>query len=215
VEGSKFQGAVFVMTFISNTVFNPLPGKAALAHERIRRLSEIMSRAGARVRLTSVAWGDGASEIRLFGICSNMAAGAKVSAAFSADPAFAALRAEAEKEPATTWEGPEFWRCVFGEPQPGYTVLLQREYEMDRRHVSKAIALMPELQALQGDRPVLAAIPAISGDMARFMAVYYATSLDDLGERIDGIGGSEAFQSILLRAAELGKLTKARVLVNI
>jgi hypothetical protein len=144
-----------------------------------------------------------------------MESAAKIVTAFRADPAFLALIAENQKDPASTWEGPEVWRCVFGQTHPGYPVLLQREYEMDRRHIKSAVALLPQLQALQGDRPLLAVIPALSGDMARFMVGYYATSLEDAGERMDRIGGSEAFKSIVLRAAELGKLTKARLLVNI
>ncbi len=202
------------MTFISNTVFRPLPGKAATAHERIGRVAEIMTRAGARVRLARVAWGDGAGDIHLYGVFATMEAAGKAWTAGDADPDFAKLRSESEKDRASNWEGPEIWRCVFGEPQPGYPVILQREYDLDRRHLKSAIGLLPELQALQADRPLLAAVPAVSGDMARFMVAYYGTSLIDVGERMDRIGTSEAFQSIVVRAAEFGALTRARVLMN-
>jgi len=203
------------MTVISKRVFRPLPGKATLLIERVRRLSEIMTRAGGRMRLTSVAWGDGARDIHLYGVFENIEAGGKTATAVNADPAFVALRTESEKEPASNWEGPEVWRCVYGEPQPSFPILLQREYEVDRRNLKSALALLPEVQALQGDRPVLGVVPAISGDMGRLMVVYYATSLIDLGARMDRIGPSEAFQAILVRAAEFGKLTKSRVLTNI
>lgn len=203
------------MTFISGTTFTPIPGKTALSHERIRRLGEIIARAGGRTRIATVAWGDGARNVHLYGVSPTMKANAEVFAAVNADPAFAALRAESEKEPASHWEGPEVWRCVFGEPQPNYPVLLQREYEVDRRHLKTMIGLMSEAQSLQGERPALAVVPAFSGEMSRLMVVYYATSLVDAGERIDRIGGSEAFQALLARAAEFGRLTKARLLVNI
>lgn len=202
------------MTVISKRVFRPIPGKAALAEERIRRLSEIITRAGGRMRLANVAWGDGARDIHLYGVFENIEAGGKTATAMKADPAFAALRAESEKEPASVWEGPEVWRCMFGEPQPSFPILLQREYEIDRRNLKSALALLPEVQALQGDRPVLAVVPVISGDMGRLMVVYYATSLIDLGARMDRIGPSDAFQAILVRAAEYGKLTKSRALAN-
>jgi hypothetical protein len=203
------------MTFISGTTFTPIPGKTALSHERIRRLGEIIARAGGRTRIAAVAWGDGARNIHLYGVSPTMKASAETWAAVNADPAFTALRAESEKEPASHWVGPEVWRCVFGEPQPNFPVLLQREYEMDRRHLKALIGLMSEAQALQGDRPALAVVPALSGDMARFMVAYYATSLVDAGDRMDRIGGSEAFQALLVRAAEYGRVTKARLLVNI
>ena len=58
----------------------------------------------------------------------------------SADPDFAALRNESETDPASHWEGPEVWRTVFGEPQLAFPVMLQREYTIDRRHLSRAVA---------------------------------------------------------------------------
>jgi hypothetical protein len=203
------------MTVISRRIFRPLPGKSSVAHARIQRLAEIMTRAGAKTRTSNVVWGDDARAIHLHGIFENIAAGAKMATTMNADPAFAALRTESDNDPASHWEGPEVFRCVFGEPEPGYSVLLQREYEIDRRKLKSALGLMPEVQALQPDRPNLAVVPVISGDMGRLMIVYYATSLIDLGERMDRIGVSDAFQSILVRAAEFGKLTRSRVLVNI
>jgi hypothetical protein len=201
------------VTVISKRVFRPLPGKASLAHERVRRLAEIITRAGGRVRTANVVWGDGAREIHLYGVFQNIEEGGKTATKMTADPAFAALRSESESDPASNWEGPEVWRCVFGEPQPRFPVILQREYEMDRRHLKSAMTLLPEVQALHNH--ILALIPIISGDMGRFMVAYYAESLIDLGQHMDRIGTSDAFQSILVRAAEHGKLTKSRVLLNI
>ena len=203
------------MTVISKRVFRLVSGKAALGHSRIKRLSEILVRVGGRVRACNVAWGDGARDVHLYGVFQNMEAGAKAFAAMVEDPEGVKLRAESEKEPASEWEGPEVWRAVFGEPQPDFPVMLQREYQMDRRNLKRAVELLPDVQALQPDRPIIAVVPVISGDMGRFMVGYYATSLIDLGERIDRIGFSEAFQAIAVRAAELGTLTKARVIVNV
>lgn len=203
------------MTVISKRVFRPVSGKVGLAQERVKQLATILTRAGGRTRVANVAWGDGAREIHLYGVFENMQAGGKAFSAMISDPDFAALRTETENDPASHWEGPEVWRCVFGEPQPSYTVMLQREYQMDRRNLKSAIALLPEIQALRPNMPMIAVVPVISGDMGRFMVGYFANSLVDLGETIDSVGFSDAFQSIVLRAAELGSLTKARVLVNI
>ena len=61
---------------------------------------------------------------------------------------------------------------------------------------------------------MIGVVPMISSDMARLMVGYYANSLPDLGEGVDSVGMSEAFQAIVLRAAEFGSLTRARVVVN-
>ncbi len=97
----------------------------------------------------------------------NMEAGAKAFSAMAADPDGVKLRAESENDPASVWEGPEVWRTVFGEPRPDFPVMLQREYQMDRRNLKRAVELLPEVQALRPDRPVIAVIPVVSSDMAR------------------------------------------------
>jgi hypothetical protein len=203
------------MTVISRRAFRPLPGNAALAHSRIKRLSEVLAKVGGRVRVCTVAWGDGARDLHLYASFQNMETGAKAFATMIEDPEGVKLRTESETDPASDWDGPEVWRTVFGEPQPNYPVMLQREYRIDRRHLKDAVAMLPEVQALAPDRPVIGVIPVVSGDMGRLMVGYYASSLVDLGERIDRVGMSEAFQKIVTRAAEFGTLTKARAIVNV
>lgn len=203
------------MTFISSRVFHPLPGKAALAQSRVKRLGEALARAGGRVRICAVTMGDGARDLHLYGAFANMEVGAKAFMSLGADPDAVKLREESEQNPASHWEGPEVWRSVYGEPRPEFPVLLQREYQINRRQLRQAIELLPDVQAFRPDRPVVGVVPAISGDMSRLMVVYYATSLTDLGEMIDTVGGSDAFQAVVTRAAEFGTLTKARVLVTL
>jgi hypothetical protein len=203
------------MTVISKRVFRPLPGKAALARSRVRRIGEILARLGARVRLASVAWGDGARDLHLYGVFETMQAGAKVFSALAEDAEHLKLRAESENDPASAWEGPEVWRTVFGQPRADHPVMLQREYSLDRRNLRRALDLLPEIQALDAGVPMIAVVPVVSGDMGRLMVGYYAKSLVDLGEAIDRVGMSEAFQAIVVRAAELGTLTKARAIMNV
>jgi len=93
--------------------------------------------------------------------------------------------------------------------------MLQREYNIDRRNLKRALVLLPEIQALDSAMPIIGVIPVVSGDMGRLMVGYYAKSLVDLGEAIDRVGMSDAFQAIVVRAAELGTLTKARAVVNL
>lgn len=203
------------MTVISRRVFRPLPGKAAVVQGRIKRLAEVLASVGGRVRVGAVAWGDGARDLHLYGVYPSMEAGAKAFEAMLAHPEAQKLRAESEGDPSSLWEGPEVYRAVYGEPQPNFPVMLQREYQIDRRNLKRMVELCPEVQALRPDRPILAVAPVVSGDMARMLIAYYATSLTDLGEMIDKVGMSDAFQAIVVRAAELGTLTKARAIVNI
>jgi len=203
------------MSFISKTVFRPIAGKSAVAQERVKRLAAGVARAGGRTRVANVLMGEGAPEIHLYGSFETMEAYGKASIAMYADADFKAVRAEAEKEPASHWEGPEVWRTVFGGPQLNFPVMLQREYDIDRPQLKNALALLPEVQALRPDRPVIGVVPVIADDMARLMIGYYANSLADLGDMIDRVGMSDAFQAITMRAAEFGTLMRARVLVNI
>jgi hypothetical protein len=75
--------------------------------------------------------------------------------------------------------------------------------------------LLPEVQALRPDRPVIGVLPVVSNDMSRIMVGYYAASLVDLGQMIDSTGLSEAFQAIVVRAAAFGTLARARVIMNV
>jgi hypothetical protein len=143
------------MSVISKRVFRPIPGKTALAHSRIKRLSDVLTRGGGRVRICTVAWGDGARDVHLYGSFQNMEAGAKAFSALIADPEGLKLREESENDPSSHWEGPEVWRTVFGDVRPDFPVMLQREYQMDRRSLKQALAMLPEVQALRPDRPVI------------------------------------------------------------
>jgi hypothetical protein len=203
------------MAIISKRVFRPLPGKGELSLSRVRRLGEILTRLGGRTRVCAVASGDGARDLHLYSVFPNFETGGKILTSLGADAEALKLRAEAEKEQASVWEGPEVWRTVYGEPQPSYSVMLHREYMMDRRNLKQAVELIPQVQALEPDRPMIGVIPVFSSDMSRLMIGYYAHSLADLGALTDRVGTSEAFQAIVTRAAALGTLTKARVLVNI
>jgi hypothetical protein len=125
--------------------------------------------------------------------------------------------AERERDPAGSAEGPELYRRVFGEVQPGMPVLLMREYTMARDRLDGALGLMPELDALMKGHDVrlLAATPVFSADMSRLIAVYCCRSPAHLGSAIDGVGASAEFRSIVARAAAFGTLARSRVLVSI
>ena len=159
----------------------------------MKRLAGVISRADGGVRNGNVTWGKGARDIHLCGVFASVAAGAKAATAMAADPDFAALRAESKNESASRWEEPDVWRGDFGEAKPSLPVMLHREYEIDRRHLRSAIALLPEVQATQPEMPALALVPVVSGDMARMLVDCCTPSLIEIGQGMDFAVASEAF----------------------
>jgi len=204
------------MSLISIRMLTPTVGKSALAAERARALGGIYARNGARVRVARVVAGDGAGQIYLAVAFDDGKSMAQIFENVQADPSFARLREERELNPAGSVTGPEVYRIVHGQVEPGYPVVLMREYTVSRDKQANMLALMPELDALikHHDIKMLAAVPVFSGDMGRLIAGYYFKSPSHLGVAMDGVGISAEFQSIVTKAAEFGSLTRSRVVMN-
>ena len=184
--------------------------------ERARALAGIYARNGARARVARVIAGDEAGQIYVGLTFDDGKSMAQIWERTQADPSLARLMEERELNPAGSASGPEVYRTVYGQVEPGYPVILQREYTISRDKLSSALALLPELDALVKDQDIriLAAVPVFSSDMSRLIAGYYYRSPARLGEAIDGVGTSAEFQSIVTRAAAFGSLTRSRVLSN-
>ena len=162
-------------------------------------------------RVTKVLYGHNAGEYHMFSAWPTFEKGAKTTAKMMTDKAVAKLFAERGANPAGDLAGPEVWRTVFGEPVKK-AVILQREYDIDRAHLSNAIALLPEIQALAPKMPMMAAIPVFADDMSRLVVAYYYDSIEAFGKQVDAIGVSKEFQDIVARAHLYAKLIRARVL---
>ena len=204
------------MSLYSIRKLTPNIGKAALLAERARALAGIYARNGARARVARVIAGDEAGQIYVGLTFDDAKSMAQIWERTQADPSLARLMEERELNPAGSASGPEVYRTVYGQVEPGYPVILQREYTISRDKLSSALALLPELDALVKDQDIriLAAVPVFSSDMSRLIAGYYYRSPARLGEAIDGVGTSAEFQSIVTRAAAFGSLTRSRVLVT-
>jgi hypothetical protein len=204
------------MSLVSIRTATPNVGKSVLVAERARTLGDIYARNGARVRVARVIAGDGAGQIYLSAGFDDGKSMAQIFEKVQADPSFARLREERELNPAGSASGPEVYRTVSGQQEPGYPVILMREYTVSRDKQAGILALIPELDALAKphDIKIMTAVPVFSSDMGRLIAVYYYRSTGHLGAAIDGVGMSAEFQSIVARAAEFGSLTKSRVLMS-
>jgi len=205
------------MALISIRKLTPTIGKSDLLVTRARALAEIFARNGAKTRVARVVAGDGAGQIYVnlsFDDGKSMAA---IWEKTQADPAYTKLMAERELNPAASAEGPDVYRTVFGQVQPGRPVILMREYTISRDKLDGALGLLPELEALmkRHDVPIVAATPIFSSDMSRLVAGYYCSSPGHLGSSVDGVGASAEFRAIVTKAAAFGTLTRSRVLMSI
>jgi hypothetical protein len=203
------------MTVISRRIMVPIVGKTELAHERAKKLAAIMTKAGAGVRVLKVIMGEDAGNIEIFSRFADFTEGTRASVAIQSDPDFKALMVEREKNTAAIASGPYVYRLVFGEVsvQP---VLLQREYQIDCKNLKHALDLLPEVKsAYDPNSGLSAAVPTFSAEMDRLIITYYANSIDHMGENIDKYGLSQAFQDVVMKASEYGKLVSARALAVI
>ncbi len=200
------------MTVISRRIFVPIVGKTDLAHERAKKMASIMAKAGAGVRILKVIMGEGVGNIEIFGRYADFTAGTRASVAMQSDPDRQALIGEREKNQAAITSGPYVYRLVFGDvsAQP---VLVQREYQIDRKNLKNALDLLPEVKsAYDPNSGMSAAVPTFSPEMDRLIITYYANSIEHMGENLDKYGMSQAFQNVVTKASEYGKLVGARVL---
>ena len=204
------------MSFYSIRLLAPTAGKTVLATERIRALGSIYARHGAMIRVGRVVAGDAAGQLYLGTGFADGKSLAQVFEKVQADPAFAKLREERELNPAGSVTGPEVFRVVHGQVEPGYPVVLMREYAVAREKLAGIVALMPELDALgkRHDIKILGAVPVFSSDMGRMIAGYYYRSPAHLGDALDGVGASAEFAAIVTKAAGFGSLTRSRVVMS-
>ena len=202
------------MAIISRRVATPLPGKAALTISRAKSLAEIMVRAGGGARVRKVIFGDGAGDIHLYGTFTDFTSGTKSAAAMSKDPQMAKWQAEREAEPSSHLRGPEVYRTAFGEPSMK-PVILQRTYSIDRANIQNALALMPELQGIVGETPLMAVLPTIASAMDEMLIVYYFDSLEHFGVQLDEVAMSPEFQKLVTKASTYGTLKNSRLLAAV
>jgi len=205
------------MAMYSIRKFAPIAGKSALLAERARSLAGIYAQNGARARVARVIAGDDAGQIYVIVSVDDSKTMMHIWEKTQTHPAFQKLLEDHEIEPAGSGSGPDVYRTVHGQVQPGYPVILMREYTISRDRLDDALGLMPELDALVQRHAghLLAAVPVFSGDMGRLIVGYYHKSAAHLGDNIDGVGTSAEFRAIVAKAASFGSLTRSRVLHNV
>ena len=203
------------MTIVSRRILVPLLGESELALERAKSMADIMAAHGAMVRVFRSVMGDNAGNIEILGRFANFTEGAKVNAAIAQDPKAQKLWQEREKHPAAEMHGPYVYRMVFGEAAPK-PVIMRRLYQVDRSNLKAALGMLPEAKAaIHKDTGMLAVIPVFAPEMDQLSISYYADSLEHMGQNLDEYGVSEAFQAVVTKASQFGKLLSSDVLVAV
>jgi hypothetical protein len=191
-----------------------MTGKSELALERAKRLAGIITRLGGVVRTVRVVAGGDVGSIEILSRFQDFTSASKMNAALAADPEALQLWAERERDPSATVTGPYVYRTVWGEVSR-LPVIVQREYQVARQNLPDLMALLPDAHAAIAKQPMVATIPVFAPQMDRLMVGYYAESMEHMGRNLDQYGMSEAFQSVVNKAARFGALTGARVVAEV
>lgn len=202
------------MTVISRRALAPIVGKSDLALERAKRLAGIITRLGGLVRTVKVVAGADAGNIEVLSRFQDFTSASKTNAAMATDPELLQLLKERERDPAATFSGPYVYRSVWGEAAR-LPVIVQREYQVSRENLPQLIALLPEAHAAVAKQPMLATIPVFAPTMDRLYVAYYSESIEHMGRNLDQYALSEAFQSVVQKAARYGTVTSARVVAEV
>jgi hypothetical protein len=92
-------------------------------------------------------------------------------------------------------------------------VLIQRSYRIGQDKLHAAIELLPEAKAAVGPNTGMnATVPVFTPEMDHLIVTYAVDDLDQLGELMDNLAMSPAFQAVAAKAGALGTLLQARVL---
>jgi hypothetical protein len=200
------------MLVISRRMFIPHVGKEATVVDRSRRHVAAMNRLGAQARALRVIMGVDAGHIEVLARYNDFKHGAGAFQAFGGDAELISLRAEQTDHPAADIHGPYVYRYVFGEPSPK-PVLIQRSYRIGQDKLHAAIELLPEAKAAVGPNTGMnATVPVFTPEMDHLIVTYEVDDLDQLGELMDNLAMSPAFQAVAAKAGALGTLFQARVL---
>ena len=201
------------MAIVSRRILKPILGKAKTALERATKYKNIMVSSGVKARLGSFVGGELNGCIQLTTIYPDMTTATKSFTELSKNKDIIDMMSKRDDDPSGYLIGPEVYRSIYGAPSPEHSVLLIREYEVDRKFLPKTIELLSEVENIgkDEDTKILGLYPIIADKMDSLYVVYYYSSFESMGDIIDRIGMSEAFQTVVNKANEIGKLKASNV----
>ena len=201
------------MAIISRRILKPILGKYKTALERSTKYKDIMVSNGVKARLGMFVGGELNGAIQLTAAYTDMTSATKSFADLSKNKEILELMSKRDDDPSGHLIGPEVYRSVYGQPSPEHNVLLIREYEVDRKFVPQSVELLAEVEAIgkDEDTKILGLYPIIADKMDTLFVIYYYSSFESMGDIIDRVGMSEAFQNVVSKANEIGKLKASNV----
>ncbi|MDB2697487.1 hypothetical protein N9Y78_04520, partial [Alphaproteobacteria bacterium] len=191
----------------------PILGKSKTALERSTKYKDIMVSNGVKARLGMFVGGELNGAIQLTAAYTDMTSATKSFSDLSKNKEIMELMSKRDDDPSGHLIGPEVYRSVYGQPSPEHNILLIREYEVDRKFLPQSIEILAEADSLAKDEDtnILALYPVIADKMDTLYVVYYYSSFESMGDIIDRVGMSEAFQNVVNKANEIGKLKASNV----
>lgn len=201
------------MAIISRRILKPILGKSKTALERSTKYKDIMVSNGVKARLGMFVGGELNGAIQLTAAYTDMTSATKSFASLSKNKEIVELMSKRDDDPSGHLIGPEVYRSVYGQPSPEHNILLIREYEVDRKYVPQSVELLAEVESIgkDEDTKILGLYPIIADKMDTLFVIYYYSSFESMGDIIDRVGMSEAFQNVVSKANEIGKLKASNV----
>ena len=201
------------MAIISRRILKPILGKSKTALERSTKYKDIMVSNGVKARLGMFVGGELNGAIQLTAAYTDMTSATKSFANLSKNKEIMELMSKRDDDPSGHLIGPEVYRSVYGQPSPEHNILLIREYEVDRKFIPQSVELLAEVEDIgkDEDTKILGLNPIIADKMDTLFVIYYYSSFESMGDIIDRVGMSEAFQNVVSKANEIGKLKASNV----
>ena len=201
------------MAIISRRILKPILGKSKTALERSLKYKDIMVSNGVKARLGMFVGGELNGAIQLTAAYTDMTSATKSFADLSKNKEIMELMSKRDDDPSGHLIGPEVYRSVYGQPSPEHNILLIREYKVDRKFIPQSVELLAEVEDIgkDEDTKILGLYPIIADKMDTLFVIYYYSSFESMGDIIDRVGMSEAFQNVVSKANEIGKLKASNV----
>ena len=201
------------MAIISRRILKPILGKSKTALERSVKYKDIMVSNGVKARLGMFVGGELNGAIQLTAAYTDMTSATKSFADLSKNKEIMELMSKRDDDPSGHLIGPEVYRSVYGQTSPEHNILLIREYEVDRKFIPQSVELLAEVEDIgkDEDTKILGLYPIIADKMDTLFVIYYYSSFESMGDIIDRVGMSEAFQNVVNKANEIGKLKASNV----
>jgi hypothetical protein len=205
------------MSVIAFTMVMPHAGKRQAAEGRARQLGAIYSRHGASVKVANVVSGRNAGCIALIRGYEDFRTASKAFEAIRTDPEHIDFWEAREANPAADIViARDIVRRIYGKGKwETHPISLIRQYDLARNKVADAVRMLAEVEKVfsKADVNVAGLLPVTSETMSSLSVSYQFRSMEHFGEALDTVGVTDEFQALVAKAAELGTLRSASMMV--